>query len=446
MTRFTFIGVLTLLGSTLWISIGENCLATDEFAESEACDDAMFLRRVSLDLIGRIPTLAEQSAFEINGDRTGLVNQLLKSNEHAVYWSQLWTTLLLGSGEQQYADREAIRAWIEGAIGQNVAVDKIVFQLISATGTSALDGPVNYILANRDDQVLRLGRAFLGVQLDCAKCHDHPTDRWTNDDYLALERFFKPLRFREVSGGIVVSDDAIGRNTDPKPRFLTGREPLTDAWRRELALMVTQSKPFSRSIAHRIWHWTMGSGSTQSGLSGPVDSIQRTESERFQLLDRLAGELREHGFDAKHLIRTICLSNAYQAEAIDNESRHTVLSMESPPRGVRPLLPEQWIASVGIVVGADPLQPSELVQRTQALIGRQQSSLGSDPYDWEATSQSTLRELSVPLEPRVSDLRELFQSVLGRQPSAEELALVESYSNADALFALIHGNEFLTNH
>ena len=127
-----------------------------------------------MDLIGRVPTKDEITLFETNRDRVLAIDRLLSSDEFSRYWSQLWTTVLVGRGQAGATNREALRLWLEDQIRSERALDQIAFDLISAEGVTALDGHVNFIVGNREDPVTPVSRIFLGVQLDCARCHDHP--------------------------------------------------------------------------------------------------------------------------------------------------------------------------------------------------------------------------------------------------------------------------------
>ena len=148
--------------------------------------------------LGACQRKKELAAFEQNPDRSRVIDGLLASRQHRVFWSQLWTSLLVGREEVRYVEREVLRSWLEASFENDVALNQMVFQLISADGVTSLNGPANYVAASESDPVMRLSRTFLSVQLDCAQCHDHPHDRWTHDDYLAMQRFFQLTRYREV--------------------------------------------------------------------------------------------------------------------------------------------------------------------------------------------------------------------------------------------------------
>ncbi|MFK8112310.1 MAG: DUF1549 domain-containing protein [Rubripirellula sp.] len=406
------------------------------------CDDATFLRRLSLDLVGRVPTTKELQEFLLDPDRRAAIDRRLSSDEHVRYWSQLWTTLLVGRPQQRGVEPEVLRRWVEQRLASEVATSQMVFELISAQGVTSLSGPVNYVVANRADPVMSLSRTFLSVQLDCAECHDHPHDRWTNDDYLAMKRFFQPTRFREVSGGVAVTD-AGGDLSRERPVFLTGQKPHTNAWRRELALMLVQSKPFSRAMVNRTWHWLMG-----RGLIDPVDGLSRDNPAATPgLLDELAMDFRESDFQTRPLIRRICNSKAYQRASLsdqhsDSEARLQLFSA----RNVRPMLPEQWLASVAQVLDRLIPEPQALRQQSGQLLGlSRQADPARDPFDWQATSQTLIRQLSGETPAPLRDLDAIFLSTLARRPTDQERHLVRKHNSKSTLYALVHSNEFLMN-
>lgn len=405
---------------------------------TEVCDDPTFYRRLSLDLIGRVPTTAELEQFLASPDRERAIDHRLQDPEHATFWSQLWTTLLIGRGTQRGVEPEVLRRWIEEQLIANEPIDQMAFRVITAQGVTSLDGPVNYVVAARGDPVMRLSRTFLAVQLDCAECHDHPHDRWTNDDYLAMKRFYQPLRYREVSGGVAVNDVGAGQQ---RPIFLTGRKPHTDAWRRELGLMVVQSKPFSRAMVNRTWHWLMG-----RGLIDPVDGLSRDNPAVIpELLESLAGKFR-NDFQLQPLIRTICLSEAYQRSPVSNASSDGELQLKFfAARNVRPMLPEQWITSLAVVLNRLVPSPAELATKSQRLLGTVGQAPSTDPFAWKPTSQTLIRQLSGEIPAPLQDLDSLFLGTLARQPTTAERQAAKQHSSQSMLYALVHGNEFITN-
>ena len=410
---------------------------------TEICDDATFFRRLSLDLIGRVPATAELERFLDQPDRAAAIDRLLSSQEHSRFWSQLWTSMLIGWGEQREVEREVLRSWLESRFARGERLDQLAFELITAQGVSSLHGPVNFVVASRQDPVMRLSRTFLSVQLDCAQCHDHPHDRWTNDDYLAMQRFYQPTQFREVSGGIAVSDEGPNENAD-KPVFLTGRQPHTSAWRRELGLMVVQSKPFSRAMVNRTWHWLMG-----RGIIDPVDGLSRDNPASVpELLEELAADYRANQFQWKPLVRRICLSQAYQRQpaASGNSAESERRLRLFAARNVRRQLPLQWIASLSVVLDRPIPEPAELAEQSRQLLGiARQASPASDPFEWTPTTQTLIRQRSGEIPPPVRTVDSMLLATVARRPTTREREMVQGQRSSDVLFALVHSNEFVMN-
>lgn len=409
---------------------------------TDRCDDATYIRRLSLDLIGRVPTTGELEQFLSQPNRADAVDRLLDSNEHPRFWSHLWTTMLVGRGDGRGVESEVLRRWVEQRLSDGTAISQLAFQLLTAQGVSSLDGPVSFVVASRQDPVMRLSRTFLSVQLDCAQCHDHPHERWTNEDYRAMQRFYQPTQYREVSGGVAVTDSGPDPRTE-KPVFLTGRQPQTSAWRRELGLMVVQSKPFSRAMVNRTWHWLMG-----RGIVDPVDGLSRDNPAAVpELLDQLASEFRASRFQLRPLIRKICTSEAYQRNPAVGRSADAQQQLRLfAARNVRAMLPEQWIASTAIVLDRPLPEPADLALRARQILGlSRQDAPATDPFEWTATTQTLIRQLSGDLPAPIRDLDAMFLATVARRPSSEERRLVQSENNQDTLFALVHSNEFIMN-
>lgn len=414
---------------------------TQEVTVTAVCDDATYLRRLSLDLLGRVPKLEELNAFLADPNRADAVERMLNSPEHVRFWSQLWTVMLIGRSDQQFVEREVLRTWLEQQLADQTSLQQVAFELISAQGVSALTGPVNYMAASREDPVMRLSRTFLAVRLDCAQCHDHPHDRWTNADYQAMTRFFQPVQYREVSGGILVRDSTADASTQ-RPVFLTGRQPQTSAWRRELGWMVVQSKPFSRAMVNRTWYWLMG-----RGIIDPVDDLSRDHPPVLpELLESLSESFRTDGYRLRPLIRMICTSQAYQREPSCGADEHADRQRSLfAARTVRPLLPEQWLASRAVVLQRPAPTADELSSQARQVLGLTPQSPVSDPYHWEANSQTLIRQLSLSIPGSPADLDSMYLSTVARKPTAHERELAETYSSQEILFALLHCNEFLMN-
>lgn len=401
-------------------------------------DDSLFLRRLTLDLIGRVPTANEIQDF---ANRENAVDKLLASEDFDTYWSQLWTSILVGRNTQRSADRESLRAWLEESFQQRKPFDQVAFDLISAQGVTSLHGPVNFLVGNREDPVTSVARVFLGVQLDCARCHDHPYDRWTEEDYGLMRRFFDVVQFDEVSGGIKLDDEGRSpRNDDELPRFLTGARPRTSAWRREMAFMTVRSKPFARSIGNRVWQLLMG-----RGIVDPIDGLSEQDRPSVPALhDALAKQLKSQRFDIRSLIRNICLSDAYRRKSIAPDSATDQRVRLFAARQLRALLPEQLIRSYNSVMQSEPLDAEEWNEQAIEFLGRSAAATGSsDPLRNVRTSQGLLAELAMDVQHPIGDLESIFLSTLSRRPNAWETRRLADASRQDTLYALLHCNEFV---
>lgn len=407
-------------------------------------DERIFLRRVTLDLVGRVPTIDETHAFERSCDRKQRVDKLLASDEFDQYWSQLWTSILIGRNSQFQADRESLRRWLEEGLRNRTPFDQVAFDLISAQGVTSLNGAVNFLVGNREDPVTSISRVFLGVQLDCARCHDHPYDRWTEEDYILMRRFFQTARFEEVSGGIELDDVSRDTRRDADlPRFLTGARPRTSAWRREMALMTVRSKPFARAIGNRVWQLLFG-----RGLVDPVDGLSENDRPSVPALHQaLADQLIDEQFDLQKLIRTICLSDAYQRQSTTTSEQGTSGRKNIElfaTREIRPLLPEQLVRSYVTIMNREPLTPEQWNERSVAMLGRSAAATGSsDPLATVRTSQGLLTELAVDVGIPSGDLASIFLSTLSRLPNLWERERLSDVNRRDVLYSLLHCNEFV---
>lgn len=408
------------------------------------CDDRTFLRRITLDLLGRVPTTQEIENFAAEDDRSTIIDSHLASEEFSRYWSQLWTTIFVGRGQGRQVNREALRRWLQAAIVDGKPLDQMAFDLISAEGVTVLDGQVNFLVANREDPITPVSRIFLGVQLDCARCHDHPFDRWTQDDYVSMRRFFSPIQLREVSGGIRVSDRSVGNaDSDSLPRFLTGARPQTTAWRREMALMTVRCQPFARSMGNRVWQLLLG-----RGVVAPIDGLSQSHPPSVPALHQaLADQLRSQGFDLRLLIRTICSSDAYSRCDVQSAGEDELVFDLFAARRPRPLLPEQLVASYATITNQDLPDPVRLNQLAIKYTGQSSTkTVASDPLDIQRTSQGLLQELAAETSTPSGGLDSIFIATLGRRPDAWERERMQQVSASDLLYALLHCNEFIFSH
>jgi hypothetical protein len=289
--------------------------------------DGEFLRRAHLDTIGVLPTPDEVRAFladPATDKRERLVDRLLVRPEFADYWAYKWSDLLLVSSRAlPRPTMWAYYAWVRNRVAANAPWDRVVRELVTASGGTIENGAASFYLLHDDptEMAETVSQAFLGMSIQCAKCHNHPMEKWTNDQYYAFANLFARVRSKSSprAGNSVVFAAAEGELLQPStgrprpPAPLDGASVSLDAPgdRRELLAdwLVSPENPyFSRSIANRIWANFLG-----SGLVEAVDDMRKTNPpSNPALLDALAGHLAKHRFDLKALMRAILTSETYR--------------------------------------------------------------------------------------------------------------------------------------
>lgn len=309
---------------------------------SPAADDAQFLRRVTLDITGRIPTAEQGAAFldDTAADkRAKLVDALLDQPRYGEYLASRWTDLFVANGTPPRSTEAAFRRWLAAEFNAGRGWNEIVRKLLSAAGTAEESPESWYLRANIAEpglQASTMARYFLGVQVQCAECHDHPFVDWKQGDYWGLAAFFTRLNQVRLSSGqklteerpankappaagtgarIVIGTNGVkvGKGNVVMARFLSGSEPsLPDVGPILPALadwVTAQGNPwFARAAVNRTWAHFFG-----TGFVAPLDDFQPGATPlHAALLDELAAEFVTSGHDLKHLIRGLCNSQAYQ--------------------------------------------------------------------------------------------------------------------------------------
>jgi len=424
---------------------GIDSLLTEKWEEMDVrpaplAGDAEFLRRLSLDLIGRVPTIEELGAFLAKPDRAATIDELLARPEFPRFWSEVWTAMLNGYAGAFDSQRDALRFWLEKSFRENVPFDRMATELIAASGVSSVDGAVNFILHNSVEPAIKVSRTFLGIRLDCARCHDHPFDRWTQKNYDDMARFFAPLQKEVVTAGSTRVRDNPDLAGGPKPRFLTGAQPVTSRWREDLAYFVTTSKPFARSFANRLWYHFLG-----RGIVDPPDDINlKNKPSVPRLLDFLADEATTRKFDVRAMVRLICSSDAYRRSS-RRSARDPKAEAVFACRVLKPLSPEQLFDSL-----ASALEAPEFRRRRDAFIrtfvGRSFGEDFSNVWRYRETVQDVMTKLTLDLKAPGGSLDELYLRILSRVPSARERDLCQGRATGDVAFALANSNEFFFNH
>lgn len=301
---------------------------------SALCDDATYLRRVSVDVAGHQPTVAETRAFLANtaaDKRSQLVESLLASGGYADYFANKWAALLRNKRLDKGTPASfAFHAWLRDGFLANKPYDRVVRELLAATGEAVSNPPVAWYnqVKTPEQQLEDVAQLFLGVRMNCAQCHHHPFERWSQKDYYGLSAFFSQIGRRptSVAGQSVVFHkrgmaQAENKKTKVpvKPAGLGGATmdiPPDDDPRLNLAdWMGEKSNPFfAKSLVNRYWKHFFS-----RGLVEPEDDIRDTNPpSNPELLEALARHFTESGFDLKAVVRIIVNSAAYQLSAIPN--------------------------------------------------------------------------------------------------------------------------------
>ncbi len=297
-------------------------LTTLRLPVSTNADDATFLRRVTLDLTGRLPTPENVNAFLLKTDtkkRERLVDTLLTSEDFNVYWTlQLAKLFRVRSRDRNTQGVYTYHQWLSKQIRVGVGYDKIARSVILATGDSHQVGAANFYrtVEGPREQAELMSELFMGARLRCANCHNHPLDRWTQDDYHGLAAIFAKVENEQIvrlkpTGTVIhpiTREDAKLRI--PGDRFLSA--DVVDG-RRELADWLTnaQNPYFAKAIVNRLWKAMMG-----RGLVEPVDDFRSTNPATHpDLLTALADDFIANRYDLRHTLRQIALSNTYARSA-----------------------------------------------------------------------------------------------------------------------------------
>lgn len=309
----------------------ESKLAKLNIQPSEHCSDEDFLRRAYLDVIGTLPKPDEVRKFldDKQPDRRArLIDELLKRPEYADYWALKWSDLLrVERPTLGHAGANGYYRWIRDSFATNKPFDRFARELLTAEGLLR-DQPAGYVfkaVKQPGEQSATISQVLLGVRIDCAKCHHHPFDRWSQTDYFGMEAFFTQITFKPTPQGEML----LTRDSGPTKHSRTGEtvfahalgeaspEKSPEGDRRKLLAdwMTSPKNPFfARNVVNRAWAHFLG-----RGLVEPVDDVRLTNPPTNpELLDALAAKFIESGFDVHQLIRTITASRAYQRSAKPN--------------------------------------------------------------------------------------------------------------------------------
>jgi len=305
---------------------------------SDLCNDEEFIRRVTIDITGTLPTEEEWAAFlndTAPDKRAKVIDRLLARKEFSEIWAMKWSEWLMvkSSPDVSYKSMFLYSSWLTDKIASNVPLDQMVRELLSATGGTFKSPATNFYQIERDTlkTAENVAQVFMGFRTQCAQCHNHPFDRWTMDDYYSFAAFFAQIGrkqsedYREIivfnSGGGEVRHPVGGRVMPPK--FLGGAVPDVQGKDRRVVLaewLTSSDNPyFATNVANRVWAHFFGKGIVQE-----VDDIRISNpASNPELFEALGKKLVEYKYDFRSLVRDICNSHAYQRSMVRNPSNET---------------------------------------------------------------------------------------------------------------------------
>jgi len=476
-------------------------LRTLRIVPSDICSDREFIRRVSIDICGIVPTPEEVQAFVANDDpqkRSQLIDQLLNRKEFVEMWVMKWSELLQIRSSQQVSYKAALLYynWLQEKVANDVPVDEMIRELLTAEGGTFTNPATNYYQNEQDNLKIseNVAQVFLGMRLQCAQCHNHPFDRWTMDDYYSFAAFFAQIgrKRSEDPRETIVYNRFSGEtkhpvtNQDMPPKFLGGDSPDTQGKDRRAVVaqwITSKDNPyFAKNLANIVWAHFFG-----RGIVHEVDDVRVSNPpSNAQLLDQLGRKFTEYDFDFKKLVRDICNSRTYQLSTQTNSTNESDLTNFSHAmlRRMRAEVLLDVISQVtetknkfrGLPSGARAVQIADGNTSTYFLttFGRtQRATVCSCEVSMEPNLSQALHLINgdtihekikqgkvVPtlldqgLEP-MKVVAQLYLRCLGRQPNETELAAIqatldEAEDNTQALedvfWALLNSREFIFNH
>jgi hypothetical protein len=367
---------------------------------SGLCDDATFLRRVHLDLTGLLPTAAAARTFLADpaaDTRAKVIDSLLASEEFARYWGQRSADLMRVTAKGLPDGRaERFAAFLTDAYRKNTPFDHVARTVLTAAGSGADVPAANYFLAvpTPEDLTETTAQLFMGSRINCAKCHNHPFENWTQEDYYRISAVF--ARVRKDGDTVLLADDGEARHPTSGqvlPPFAAPPDAVPAADRRAAFarwLTASGNPYFARVEVNRVWAALFG-----RGIVHPVDDFRSSNPPANpELLDGLAARFERSGYDRKALIRLICTSHTYQRSAatVPLNAGDDVLFSHAR---VRRLSAEQLQDAVGQVTGAlRPAGelPAEIAKR-EAELAAATGRLKADQPAWEAAARKKVEAL-----------------------------------------------------
>jgi Protein of unknown function (DUF1553)/Protein of unknown function (DUF1549) len=484
-------------------------MAAEGIKPSPRSEDAEFLRRVYLDLVGVIPSADKVDGFLKNTDprkREKVIDELLADPRFGKAIAEAWSGLMIPRiDNNRRVDHTPLQKWLAKEFNDGVPLNKLVFNLLVATGDTDENGATAFFVNNPtvDKMTDASTRFFLGVQLQCAQCHNHPFTDWKQTEYWGMAAFF--MKTKPTMNPMMAAKKGVAPGITDSPvkgpakkqmlpdsakivpaKFLQGESPKINPLepsRPVLARWITSpTNPFfARAMVNRFWYQLFG-----RGLVNPVDDMHQDNPPTHpELLAALTDQLKANGFDTKYLVRAICNSETYQRSSRptdDNKADERFLSH----RVVRVLSPEQFFDSLTSVVGMP--QAKKGADKKGAPVANLKKGPanprdnflmffrideGADPLEYQAGIPQALRTLNSPLfnntQATVAQcveegggipkqiIKRIYLHALSRPPTEEEVDRMLTFIRQsggpvprpaynDMLWALLNSSEFALNH
>lgn len=506
---------------------------------SAPATDAEWCRRVYLDIIGRLPTVDETEAFLRSGGpekRLRLVSLLmgetLSSNaakdsklaeayleEYARNWSTIYSILLVGRPPAQNANREMVnregmQAYLRGSLLRNKPWDKMVEEIVGAQGTTKPGSPqfngatnflVNKLQENAAEATAKTAKYFLGIQVQCTQCHNHPFNDWKQDQFWGLNAFFRQTKAvqarngRDVDYVTLANEDFAGEGSNPKeaeiyfelrngelrvayPTFVDGTKIKSSGYvnevdrRTELSKLIVKHENFGKAAVNRLWGHFLGYGFTK-----PVDDMgPHNPVSHPELLDRLGSEFSARGHNLKELIKWITLSEAYSLSSKSTPKN----KKDDPSLGEKPKFShfylrqmqaeELYESLLAATKAASEGSAEEQQAKKTAWLRQFTVAFGNDEGDEATTFNGTIPQVLMMMNGDLTktalasnfmqqltksnmSLKEkvdyLYMATLSRKPTSIEAQAIGGAREAnaggvlqDVFWALLNSNEFIFNH
>ena len=478
---------------------------------SRTSGDDEFVRRAYLDVLGRIPNIREASEFlrgKDAGKRAKLVEYLLASPDYPKNFATQWKVTLLGRKDQpRDVDATALTNWLRRQFAENRPWNEMAYDLLTAKGSNKENGHVNYTLAHMPDGAVNLTsvttRVFLGQQIQCTQCHDHPSNDWKQADFWGINAFYQGLKKQDVrqadAAGTETYDhtELMDEPTDKFskyerrdarlgiafPTFLDGRKisQNKDVDRREaLSQMITDTKneAFAQAFVNRTWGHFFG-----RGFVNPVDDFgSHNPPSNPELLAKLGEDFRDSGYDIKSLIRWIMNSEAYgltSASIKENDKDDSLFTHMN----MKPMTPEQLFDSLIVATAAHKTGGEDMTKNRDKWLGQFVFTFANDEGEEGSSFQGTIPQAlmmmngdlmeravggksgsfladlleKAQLQGKGSEafvVNQLYLAALSRSPTRNELGAARRYLTSypdticvmeDMFWALLNSNEFVLN-